>query len=367
MERIFLILVLFFLSAGRPALGGGPSDNLDAQANLLNQMGRDNFTRAGKYAEHAKTKPGPDGKVKGTDESGQEVSRTPEEWKQAAETQAKASADNFAQAKKASQAAQEFRDGQRATQNQFSQVPSLDGKSPEQAVAEGRASAGRAMAEYQGSANSEPTWKNNAVKVSESGFQYQEATLTDRFGNPMEGKVFQDRHGGGSYFVPDSAYAGKGLDGYMEARGTNLTGLHAVEGNAAMGNATRVGNSAKISFDGVTSKDLVSKSTYWDGSAIAGGGKAAFGYDGVNRLNSNWSPPASVPSSTSPSSPAETMPSLLSAQYVTTSLLAAAKKEPSVGRSVGRAARTTASNTAGNVSPNNQIVNLSTLPNFTRR
>lgn len=115
-------------------------------------------------------------------------------------------------------------------------------------------------------------------------------------GETVPGRYFEDVHGGGRYFVPDSAYGGKGLDGYMAKRTTDLSGLHQLNGTIASGNATRVGSN--IQFDGFYNGNQAYRNGMWN--APANGSQAS-------RTNIPFSPINSVsPVQAAPKLPANT-------------------------------------------------------------
>jgi len=135
------------------------------------------------------------------------------------------------------------------------------------AVNEGRAAAGpvlqQQMTEMQTRANDQSlsgpiTGRSNAGYQSNDGQAYIN-------GLPVQGRYFDDVYGGGRYFVPNSEYDGRGLDGYMANRTTDLRGLHQLNGTIASGNATRVGSN--IQFDGFYNGEQAYRNGMWNAPA----------------------------------------------------------------------------------------------------
>lgn len=110
----------------------------------------------------------------------------------------------------------------------------------------------------------DPSLSGSINGRSNDGYQSNQGTAYID-GNPFEGRYFEDVHGGGRYFVPDSAYGGKGLDGYMAKRTTDLSGLHQLNGIIASGSATRVGSN--IQFDGFYNGNQAYRNGMWNAPA----------------------------------------------------------------------------------------------------
>lgn len=59
-------------------------------------------------------------------------------------------------------------------------------------------------------------------------------------GEMKNGRYFVDKRSGERFFVPNDAYDGKGLDGYMARRAKDLSGLYKLQGKMALGNVEKL-------------------------------------------------------------------------------------------------------------------------------